>query len=177
MCIRDRPQSTQSGKTGILVNGVEILNYKSNDVVYYGPLDEISVVTPGSEYDISNPPILDVTDGVGTGCSAFCEVEGNISEIEVLDGGFDYTTTPTLKVSGGNGKGCIATPNLVLKDHSVEFDTIETAGLVNLTNNTIGFSTFHKFRDGELVSYNTEKQTAIAGLTTNATYYLSLIHI
>ncbi len=163
--------STQSGKTGILVNGVEILNYKSNDVVYYGPLDEISVVTPGSGYDISNPPILDVTDGVGTGCSAFCEVEGNISEIEVLDGGFDYTTTPTLKVSGGNGKGCIATPNLVLKDHSVEFDTIETAGLVNLTNNTIGFSTFHKFRDGELVSYNTEKQTAIAGLSTNATYY------
>ena len=154
-----------------MVNGVEILNYKSNDVVYYGPLDEISVVTPGSGYDISNPPILDVTDGVGTGCSAFCEVEGNISEIEVLDGGFDYTTTPTLKVSGGNGKGCIATPNLVLKDHSVEFDTIETAGLVNLTNNTIGFSTFHKFRDGELVSYNTEKQTAIAGLSTNATYY------
>ena len=54
---------TPTGKTGILVNGVEILNYKSNDVVYYGPLDEISVVTPGSGYDISNPPILDVTDG------------------------------------------------------------------------------------------------------------------
>ena len=164
-------QSTQSGKTGILVNGVEILNYKSNDVVYFGPLDEISVTSSGNGYDISNPPIISVSDPTGVGVSAFCEVEGNIGEIQVVDGGFDYVTIPTLKVTGGNGSGCIASPNLVLKEHSVEFDSIETAGLVNLTNNTIGFSTYHKFRDGELVSYNTEKQTAIAGLTTNATYY------
>ncbi len=164
-------QSTQSGKTGILVNGVEILNYKSNDVVYYGPLDEVSVTNSGSGYDITNPPIFSVSDQTGIGASAFCEVRGNISKIEVVDGGFDYVTIPTLKITGGNGKGCVATPNLVLKDHSVEFDSIETAGLVNLTNNTIGFSTYHKFRDGELVSYNTEKQTAIAGLTTNAVYF------
>ena len=164
-------KSTQSGKTGILVNGVEILNYKSSDVVYYGPLDEISVTSPGFGFDISNPPILSVTDTVGTGCSAFCEVEGTIDEIKVLDGGFDYITDPTLKVSGGNGFGCVASPNLVLVNHSVEFDSTESAGLVNLTNNTIGFSTFHKFRDGELISYNTEKQTAISGLTTNAVYF------
>ena len=60
---------------------------------------------------------------------------------------------------------------MIAKDHNVEFNSIETAGLVNLTSNTIGFSTFHKFRDGELVSYNTEGQTAIAGLTTNAAYF------
>ncbi len=164
-------QSTQSGKTGILVNGVEILNYKSNDVVYYGPLDEISVTSSGSGYDISNPPIISVSDQSGIGVSAFCEIEGTIDRIEVVDGGFDYTTIPTLKITGGNGFGCVATPNLVLRDHSVEFDSIETAGLVNLTNNTIGFSTYHKFRDGELVSYNTQKQTAIAGLTTDSNYF------
>ena len=28
---------TLPGKTGILVNGVEIANYKSRDVLYYGP--------------------------------------------------------------------------------------------------------------------------------------------
>ena len=128
-------QSTQSGKTGILVNGVEILNYKSNDVVYYGPLDKVSVTNSGSEYDIANPPIFSVSDQTGIGASAFCEVRGSISKIEVVDGGFDYVTIPTLKITGGNGKGCVATPNLVLKDHSVEFDSIETAGLVNLTNN------------------------------------------
>ncbi len=32
---------TPTGKTGILVNGVEILNYKSNDVVHYGPIEQI----------------------------------------------------------------------------------------------------------------------------------------
>ena len=33
-------QSTIPGKTGILLNGVEILNYKSNDVVHYGPIEK-----------------------------------------------------------------------------------------------------------------------------------------
>jgi hypothetical protein len=162
---------TRSGKTGILINGVEIVNYKSEDVVNYGPIEEISVVSEGKFYDIVNPPIISITDEVGTGCSAFCEVKGSITGIDVEDGGFDYLTIPTIKISGGNGKGCIATPNLVAQDHNIEFNSIETAGLVNLTTNTIGFSTFHKFRDGELVSYNTEGQTAIAGLTTNASYY------
>ena len=162
---------TQSGKTGILVNGVEIVNYKSNDVVNYGPLEEISVVDEGQFYDIVNPPIVSVTDAVGTGCSAFCEVKGSIKRIDVENGGFDYLTIPTIKITGGNGKGCVATPNLVAKDHNVEFNSTEIGGLVNITTNTIGFSTFHKFRDGELISYNPEGQTAIAGLTTNAAYF------
>ena len=163
--------STQSGKTGILVNGVEIVNYKSNDVVNYGPLEEISVVNEGEFYDIVNPPIVSVSDSVGTGCSAFCEVKGSIKRIDVEDGGFDYLTVPTIKVTGGNGIGCVASPNLVAIDHNVEFNSTEIGGLVNITSNTIGFSTFHKFRDGELVSYNTEGQTAIAGLTTDSAYF------
>ena len=162
---------TTPGKTGILVNGVEIINYKSNDVVNYGPIEDISVVSEGEFYDIQNPPIVSITDQVGVGASAFCEVQGHIKKINVIDGGFDYLTIPTIKVSGGNGSGCIASPNLIAVDHSVKFDSIETSGLVNLTNNTIAFSTFHKFRDGELVSYDTQGQTAIAGLTTDAVYY------
>jgi hypothetical protein len=38
---------TEPGFTGILINGVEILNYKSRDVVYYGSLNEIEVTAPG----------------------------------------------------------------------------------------------------------------------------------
>ena len=150
---------------------MEIINYKSNDVVNYGPIEDISVVSEGEFYDIQNPPIVSITDQVGVGASAFCEVQGHIKKINVIDGGFDYLTIPTIKVSGGNGSGCIASPNLIAVDHSVKFDSIETSGLVNLTNNTIAFSTFHKFRDGELVSYDTQGQTAIAGLTTDAVYY------
>ena len=163
--------STQSGKTGILINGVEILNYKSNDQVYYGPVQNISILAEGSGYDVVNPPLVTITDPVGSGVSALCEVQGSLERIDVVDGGFDYITTPTLKITGGNGRGGVAYPNLVLKDHSPEFNSTEDGELVNLTNNTIGFSTFHKFTDGELVTYNPEGQTAIAGLTTDAAYY------
>ena len=165
---------TPRGKTGILVNGVEILNYKSNDVVHYGPIEEIAVTSGGDNYDVINPPILSVSDGVGLGVSAYCEVQGSVERIDVIDEGFDYLSAPTLKISGGNGSGCIAYANLIQKEHSLTFDSTELGGLVNLTNNTIGFSTFHKFRDGELITYNTDTQTAIAGLTTNAAYYCAI---
>ena len=88
-------QPTPRGKTGILVNGVEILNYKSDDVVYYGPIEEISVTSGGDNYDVINPPILSVTDGVGIGVSAYCEVQGAVERIDGLDEGFDYISTPT----------------------------------------------------------------------------------
>ena len=165
---------TNSGKTGILINGVEILNYKSKDVVNYGPIDEIAVTNGGDNYDVINPPILSITDSVGTGVSAFCEVKGFVEGIDVLDGGFDYLTTPTIKITGGNGSGCIAYPNLTLVDHSVKFIATQIGGLVDLTNNTIGFSTYHKFRDGELIIYNAQGETAIAGLTTEAAYYCAI---
>lgn len=54
-----------------MVNGVEILNYKSKDAVHYGPVEEIIVTSEGDNYDIVNPPILDLTDPVGLGASAF----------------------------------------------------------------------------------------------------------
>ena len=165
---------TKPGKTGILVNGVEILNYKSKDIIYYGSIEQIDVLVEGSGYDVINPPILTATSTVGSGLSAYCEVEGNVDEIQVLDGGFDYLSQPTIKISGGNGSGCIAIPNLTLVDHSAKFNSIESAGLVDLTNNTIAFSTYHKFRDGELITYDPEGQTAVAGLTTFSPYYCAV---
>ena len=143
-------------------------------MIHYGPIEEISVTSGGDNYDVINPPILSVTDSTGVGVSAFCEVQGSIERIDVVDGGFDYLTKPTLKVSGGNGSGCIAIPNLIMKEHSLTFDSTEVGGYISTANNTIGFTTYHKFREGELVTYITDTQTAIAGLTTNAAYYCSL---
>ena len=172
--IAENKIKTKPGKTGILVNGVEILNYKSQDIIYYGSIEQIDVLTEGNGYDVINPPILTSTSAVGSGLSAYCEVEGNVEEIQVLDGGFDYLSQPTIKISGGKGSGCIAIPNLTLVDHSPKFNSIESAGLVDLTNNTIAFSTYHKFRDGELITYDPEGQTAVAGLTTFSPYYCAV---
>ena len=40
---------------------------------------------------------------------------------------------------------------------------------------TIGFSTYHKFANGERVVYDTKGQSIIAGLTSDASYYASVV--
>ena len=44
------------------------------------------------------------------------------------------------------------------------------------TTSLIGFSTYHKFRDYEKVIYKTNKQTALSGLTTDASYHVSVVN-
>ena len=165
---------TEFGATGILVNGVEILNYKSKNSVFYGALDNIQVLSPGEDYDVINPPVLEITDVVGTGATGFCEVVGSFDGINVIDGGFDYLNTPTINISGGGGSGAKAEANLYTVEHEASFNSTSSASQVNLSNNTVGFSSFHKFRDAEKVTYQPDGQQAIGGLTTSATYYVSV---
>jgi len=167
-------ESTTTGNTGVFINGVEVLNYKSKDVVYFGPVEKINVLDGGTDYDIINPPILNVTDQVGSGASVYCSVIGQLDRIEILDPGFDYLDTPTIKITGGNGVNALAKPNLIQFDHSVVVLPSAESGLINLTTDTIGFSTHHKFRNGEKVIYNTQSGSAVGGLTTNAQYFVSV---
>ena len=91
---------------------MEILNYKSNDVVYYGGLNKIDVLGGGQDYDVINPPVLEITDSVGVGATGTCAVSGSLKEIQIIDGGFDYLETPTITISGGNGKNATAAAKL-----------------------------------------------------------------
>ena len=165
---------TNPGPIGIFVNGVELLNYKSKDNVYYGPIESIIPTSPGFGYDVINPPVLTINDSVGTGASAYPSVIGGLERIDIIDPGFDYLEEPVITITGGNGSGASAKTKLVSFDHSIDFNSQANAGLVNLTNNTIGFSSYHKFRDVEEVIYNTNGGTAIAGLTTNSSYFISV---
>ena len=45
---------TKPGATGILINGVEILNYKSKDFIQYGSVEDINVISPGIGFDVIN---------------------------------------------------------------------------------------------------------------------------
>ena len=38
----------------MLINGVEISNYKSSDKMYFGPLKEVSVLNGGDNFDVIN---------------------------------------------------------------------------------------------------------------------------
>ena len=166
---------TNPGLTGIFINGVELLNYKSKDNVYYGPIESIIASAAGSEYDIINPPILSITDPNGSGADGYCSVTGGLERIDIIDPGFDYVEEPKINIVGGNGFGASAKANLVSFDHSVSFNSIASAGLVKLNpTNTIGFSDYHKFRDAEEVVYIVDGQTSVGGLSTNSAYFISV---
>ena len=165
---------TMPGFTGILINGVEVLNYKSHDSIYYGKVNSIEVISGGAEYDVLTPPNLNITDNTGIGATGFVSVTGTVKEIRIIDPGFDYTEIPEVNISGGNGTGAKASVNTKLITHRVNFDALPD-GSVDLTSNTIGFSTFHKFRNAERVIYKANGQKAVAGLSTDSEYYASVI--
>ena len=167
--------TTLPGKTGMLVNGVEILNYKSGDSVYFGKINEVTVPAPGTGYDIINPPILSIQDSTGIGATGLVNVKGNLDRIEILDPGFDYVTEPIITISGGNGLGANAYANTKLITHSVSFYSTSDNAQVGLSSDTIGFTTFHKFRESERVVYKTDGQSAIGGITDNSEYYVKLV--
>ena len=65
--------------------------------------------------------------------------------------------------------------NTKLIEHAVSFNATEDSARVSLDNDTIGFSTFHKFRHSEKVIYKTDGQTGILGLSTESYYYVETI--
>ena len=166
---------TDPGSTGILINGVEILNYKSKDRIYYGPLEDIEVNGPGADYDAINPPTLIISDSVGTGATGYCSVNGSLRAIRIIDPGFDYIETPKVKISGGNGSGAKAFASLKLVDHKVYFNAEPQSSQIDTSNNTIGFTTYHKFRYGERVVYRTDSQEGVGGISTNSSYFVSTV--
>ena len=168
-------------RNGILINGVEILNYKSTDTIYYGSIDKIDVAAAGRNYDIINPPTFNIEDKVGSGATGVCAVKGSLQAIDITDTGYDYVSDPIVTITGGNGTGAKASANMINKYHEVEFQAVglssNRADRVILDDNTIGFSTFHKFRNGEKVIYETNGETAIGGISTGAVYYVHTVGV
>ena len=168
---------TAPGFTGMLINGVQICNYKSRNSINYGKLNKIEVVSGGSDYDIINPPLLSISDNAGIGATGYVAVSGNLKDIRILDSGFDYQDTPIVTITGGNGTGAVASVNMTKIYNSVSFNS-QGGGVypeVNLNLDTIGFGTYHKFSSGERVVYDTRNQQPIGGITTNSAYYVSLV--
>jgi len=166
-------EDTPNGTTGILVNGVEILNYKSEDFVYYGEIEKIDIVSAGKEYDVINLPTLEISDLSSTkSCTAHLEITGTLQKVDVIDGGFDILEEPSIKILGGNGRDAELKANLINFRHTVDLNP--TATFVNLSNNTIAFSTYHKFRDTEEVVYKTNGNRALGGISTLSSYFVTV---
>ena len=176
-------RATKPGSTGMFVNGIEISNYKTSDTIYYGEIQSIDVSSPGdSNYDVINPPVLKITDaeptpgvGFGTGAEAFCNITGSLSRVNILNKGFDYTEVPKVTISGGNGTGAIAKCNISKITHFNNFNAGSLYNDVNINDNTIGFTTDHRFREFEKVIYDTQDQTSLGGLVDKSIYFVKKV--
>ena len=174
--ISDASELTTPGQIGMFLNGVEALNYKSSDLVYYGQIEGINVSAVGdSNYDVINPPVLHIEDSIGVGATGVCNLTGSLKRIDIIDKGFDYVTDPTVTIFGGEGDGAEAKCNLSKVTHKVYFNAASQYVDVNLNENTIGFSTYHKLRDQEEVIYKNEGQTAVGGLVDKSIYFANTI--
>ena len=163
----DKKDSVVPGGVGMFLNGVEAASYKSSDKVYYGSLQNVTVLNSGSGYDVINPPRLSIqqTGHTGAGASVVAHVTGPLTEFLVDTEGLDYTSRPDVKVTGGNGE-CIAEAKMKLVPHEVSFDSTTVGGIVNTTTNQFVFPTAHGFKDGETIIYSTDGSTNIGIGTT-----------
>lgn len=174
---------TVPGNIGMLSNGVEIINYKSSDTMYYGPIESIDISAPGeSNYDVINPPILTIDDNTGlgnasygTGAEAVVNVSGSLNRINIIDKGYDYVENPKVTISGGNGTSAEAKCNLSKVIHSVSFNAGSLYDNLDLSANSITFAEDHRFRDLEKVVYSRENQDSIGGLVDDSIYYVKKI--
>jgi hypothetical protein len=148
------------GGIGLLVDGVEISAPESLDKIYYGPIKKFNVLNPGKDYDVVNPPKIIISAGstTGTGVTALVEpiISGNVKAVYVDPQDFDIDTVRSVTLTGGNGSGCILEPVIGERYREVEFDSraLTIGGGVDLTDETITFTTFHNFADGERIIYN-----------------------
>ena len=170
---------TLPGSVGMLINGVEISNYKSNDKVYYGPLKSISVLNGGIDYDVINPPLISVSSGIGSTALVRPVVSGLIKKVYIDSQDYDINTIVSIGVTGGNGSGCVLEPILTKRRRDIFFDGRLTtnSGGISSTTNQLSFLTNHNLINGELVVYNSNGNSPIGIGTTNltlvnnATYY------
>lgn len=143
---------TTPGSIGMLINGVEIFSYKTNDKVYYGPLEKVNVLNGGNDFDVINPPSLSVSTG-----NALIQpvISGSVEKIYVTPQNFDIDVVVSVSISGGNGKGCSFEPVIERKRREIEFDArqLNLGGGVDVNFETITFNSNHGLIDGEIITY------------------------
>ena len=166
---------TLPGFNGMFINGIELLNYKSDDTVFYGPIKRLNVTGQGTGYDIVNPPLLSISDTIGYGATGTVAVEGSLERIDIVNSGFDFIKTPVVKISGGNPEvEASAEVNISPIIYQVNINT-EVNGNIDPHTNTVGFSSFHRFKQNERIIYDSKGMKAVPGLSTNSSYFVDIV--
>lgn len=146
----------ESGPIGLMVDGVEILSPISDDKVYYGPLESFDVLNGGKDYDVVNPPRIQISAGLGTNALVEPIISGSVKQVFVDPQDFDVDAVISMSITGGNGSGCILEPIIGERFRELEFDSrdIFFGGGLDITDETITFTKPHNLKDGETIIYN-----------------------
>jgi len=180
--------NTNPGGVGLLVNGVEISSYKTDNYVYYGPLESVDILNGGDDYDVINPPILQLSSG---GAKVQPIIRGSVKSVFVDPQDFDIDVDITISISGGNVSGASFDPVIVKTTREIQFDAREITLGGGLDNNaeTITFLTDHNLREGEQIIYEPLNNLSIGigtfgglnkdqgkTLKKNSSYYAKIIN-
>ena len=183
-------ESTPVGEIGMLINGVEITNYKTNDKVYFGPLSSVDVLNGGEGFDVINLPNITISSGSGITALVQPVISGGVTDIFVDPQNFDVDKVISIGVTGGNGSGCVLEPIIGTrfreKLFSAQPSNGSSAGITTITADnkisTIIFSSNHNFINGEPIIYDSNSNlevsigTTTATLINGATYYPQFIN-
>ena len=179
---------TLPGAIGMLKNGVEIYNFKTNDKIYYGPIENVDVLNGGSEFDVINPPLLELSYG-----SALIQpvIIGSVKKIFVDPQDFDIDVIVSIALTGGNGSGASFEPIIEKYVRELEFDarSISNGGGLDVNNDRISFASTHSLVNGQPIVYDRNFNSAIGVGTFNgsnldqsktlisgATYYTKVVN-
>ena len=56
---------TPTDDIGVLIDGVQIRSPRSSNIIYFGPLESIDIFNGGRDYDVINPPSLEIENVSG----------------------------------------------------------------------------------------------------------------
>jgi hypothetical protein len=175
---RGSGEKTIPGSTGMLINGVEINNYKSTDKIYYGPLSSMDVLNGGRDFDVINLPTISVSSGAA---KIQPVVIGNLKKVYVDSQNYDVDRIVSINITGGNGSGAVIEPVLAKRVREVSFDSraLTDGGGVSVSTNQIVFLQEHNFVNGEEIVYNSQGNAEVSiGITNklvnNSSYFVQV---
>ena len=165
-------EETTPGETGVLINGVEISNYKTDEKIYYGPLTNVSVLIGGSNYDVLNlPKISTASPSNGSDAKVQPVISGELKEIIVdsSTSNFNIKSVTGVNITGGNVSGGSYEAVLVKKRTEHLFDARPTTqgGGISTSTNQLSFIEDHNFVNGQEIVYRNETSSGNVGIDTD----------